>query len=570
MKIKYQILLGISLFLPFFSWALTSEQKIKNNMLSDIDFIHNIFEIYYAPKEWKKSHLGWNLKEEIEKAIEKVKTKSNITTKEYQQIIKQFFHSTQDYHTTVFFYSTEKAKLPFSVKGVHGRYFISFVEKSELPPYISLEIGDELISFNGTPTKEVVQEIMAQNGGYPSNKETDHSIASYLLTKRIGELGHHVPSGLVSFEIKHKNSQMKHRYKLEWSYEPEKFSNAFEGKLLNDDELDSKKTFFDKNLKLPNYEALKSLIKMNSLEEESFIGSRVSFVPPLSEDILWRSNPGSPFHAYLYQICGEKIGYVRIANYDGNKFEFEKFGEIIGFLERNSSALVIDQVDNPGGSISYLFNLLTVLTDRPLLLPTQRMMITYEEVEFAFSMIEILSLFKKKPELLYDLKKLTDFEYLDDDEQVNNYFNYFSFIISEWNAGRNFTEPYYLSGFSRVMPSESKVHYTRPILVLINSLAMSGGDFFPAVLQDNKRATLFGTPTAGAGGAILETTFPNRFGIKRFTYTASIAERLDKKIIENLGVSPDIEYRLTEHDYQNNYQRYVDAINTAVLDLCQK
>jgi C-terminal processing protease CtpA/Prc len=104
--------------------------------------------------------------------------------------------------------------------------------------------------------------------------------------------------------------------------------------------------------------------------------------------------------------------------------------------------------------------------------------------------------------------------------------------------------------------------------MLINELDFSGGDFCPAILQDNKRAVLFGSRTSGAGGFVTTSTFPNENGIMQFSYTGSLAERPDSLLkIENLGVLPDIAYKLTVEDLQNGYQGYISAINEAIENL---
>ena len=100
--------------------------------------------------------------------------------------------------------------------------------------------------------------------------------------------------------------------------------------------------------------------------------------------------------------------------------------------------------------------------------------------------------------------------------------------------------------------------------MLVNSLDFSCGDFFPAILQDNKRATILGTKTAGAGGYVLETSFLNLQGIAHFSYTGSIAFRLDGQPIENYGVTPDIVYNMTTYDLQNNYGQYTRTIQEAL------
>lgn len=112
----------------------------------------------------------------------------------------------------------------------------------------------------------------------------------------------------------------------------------------------------------------------------------------------------------------------------------------------------------------------------------------------------------------------------------------------------------------KLRPCPNSLRYAKPILVIINALDFSGADFFPAMLQDSQRATLFGARTAGAGGFIDRISFPNQ----SIQFTASIAKRTDNSPIENLGVEPDISYEVTPDDLQNGYQGYVSASHDAV------
>ncbi|MFZ3231509.1 MAG: hypothetical protein WA160_14980 [Pseudobdellovibrio sp.] len=67
---------------------------------------------------------------------------------------------------------------------------------------------------------------------------------------------------------------------------------------------------------------------------------------------------------------------------------------------------------------------------------------------------------------------------------------------------------------------------------------------------------------AGAGGYVNDIAIQNNVGISSFRYTESIAERVNKNPIENLGVTPDIEYEMTESDFTNNFARYVQLIQS--------
>lgn len=560
-----------------FGFAGNSDQALKDRMKSDLDFIRNTFEVCYAPKEWKQSYAGWELDSSIQQTKDKIDNTTGITVKQYQRIVNEFFNSTKDYHTGVYFWSTESAMLPFSVRTAEGRYFISYVDYSKMNQSVyPVNIGDELVTFDNKPSDEVVRDLMG-SVTKQANTATDNELAAFFLTHRMGALGHSVPKGPIMIGIKSAGSDKVRQFQLMWTYTPEKVKNGFKGSLAEKDDEEknsifAKKNWYDKMMIMPQFEAISKMYKKakhdvdneGDNDQERFLGSRKSFIPQLGLRQWWESDAQCPYHAYMYETPDHKmIGYVRIPHYSG--FETQTFASIMSLFQDRTDALIIDQVDNPGGNLLYLYGLLSTLTDQPLIVPTERMMITHEEVVNAVSIIP-------------DLEKISS------DEQAQQmlgpeicgmpityqaaqfFLDYFNFIVNEWNDGRKFTNPYPILGIDRVLP-HPYVRYTKPILVLTNSLDLSCGDFFPAIMQDNKRATIMGARTAGAGGYVLSTMYPNKFGIIGFTYTGSIAERLDKNPIENLGVTPDIEYTFTADDLQNNYQGYVDAINTAVTNM---
>ena len=130
------------------------------------------------------------------------------------------------------------------------------------------------------------------------------------------------------------------------------------------------------------------------------------------------------------------------------------------------------------------------------------------------------------------------------------------FILQQFNAGRRFTDLIHISGVDDIDPApKAEERYTKPILLLTNALDFSGGDFFPAIMQDNKRATIMGVRTAGAGG-IVRSFSVNQFGIDHLSATGSLAERPNGQPIENLGVTPDVPYEITARDYRMGFGEY--------------
>ena len=143
--------------------TLAGEQATQAEMrVQNLEAIRYIFQVQYAPASWKKKFSGWDLDVEIEKAIAKVHGKSTLSNKDYQRLVQEFFNSTKDYHVGVSFFTTETASLPFMVKGAGNKFFIVYVDRKKLPltsfPY---DEGDEIVTFDGRPTIEVIREPLS-------------------------------------------------------------------------------------------------------------------------------------------------------------------------------------------------------------------------------------------------------------------------------------------------------------------------------------------------------------------------------------------------------------------------
>lgn len=556
---------------PLMLFAGLTEQGVRERMVRDLEFIHNTFDVKYAPADWKKRYADWDLDTEIELAKERIRSNEDISTKAYQRSVRQFFQSTKDYHVGVIFWSTEWASLPFRVYGAGGKYYITFIDRARLPSRsFPFQIGDELVTFDGRPTAEVVQELREKEVG-DASPDTDQALAEFFLTSRAGSMGLLVPRGPVTISVRSHKTNTITAYQIIWDYGPERikdlpFKSLSANKAMLGMSALPSHPFFQKKMSIPWLDTvMKTCSPESACLDPNEMGSRKSFIPPLGK-ILWQTDDSVPFYAYLFETPSrKKIGYVRIPSYAGGAYEVEAFSEIIAYLEKHSSALVIDQVNNPGGSVFYLYGLASLLTDQPLHTPKHRMTLTQEDVAFALRYEQMFDNVRSDDDaraVLGDTMEGYPVNY-----QTSLFMlNFFRFIIDEWNDGRTLTKPYYLYGVDCIN-HHPETRYTKPILLLVNRLCFSGGDFLPAILQDNKRVTLFGSKTAGAGGYVEGCSYYNPFGVASVHYTASIAERIDNNPIENLGVTPDIIYDITENDLQTNFSGYVQAVRQAVENL---
>ncbi len=247
--------------------------------------------------------------------------------------------------------------------------------------------------------------------------------------------------------------------------------------------------------------------------------------------------------------------------------EFTEFKALIKKFQASTDALVIDEVNNPGGSIFYVYALQSLLEPNTSFAPPHQIALSPADIQEASDSLKLLSTIKNDK----DAQKIISTGQADIDGYPINYefaqfsVTYFRNILAEWNAGHTLTKPMYLWGVDRINQDHDGA-YTKPILVLVNSLCFSGGDFFPVdVARQQARDDLWNSHF-WCGGRIMNQV-PSRLGMEEFSVTGSIAWRIGNKPIENLGVTPDVKYDLTPDDLMNGLDGYKKAVNAAVADL---
>lgn len=539
--------------------APAAQATLSDDVASMLSSMKTVYSAYYAPAAWKAKYAGYDLGAEYSKAITAATaTKTPLTMKQSRVIFKDFIYAMKDYHTSISFTATESATLPIAARGAEGRLFLVAIDRSQLSDTaFPFDLGDELMTIDGVPADKVVDSL--QNSFIANVTATDRATAEMRLFARRAARGFtDIPQGPVTLGIRRAGETATSYVQLLWNYTPEKITPRTDvvpfahGSRRNS--LFNPQMNIDADLMMDNASAFD-------------LGSRTSFMPRLGTKI-WESPKDSTFDAYIYQNDDHKlIGYVRIPNYtpdDADKAVAE-FAQTIARMEKITDSLVIDQVNNPGGSVFYLYALAGILTDKPLATPRHRMAIAQADVLDAYSTLDSLKNIKSEDDLAKN-PGASDFGgYPASYSLVQFTRSYAQFIIDQWGMGHKLTDPYWIGGVDQINPNP--VHYTKPILLLINELDFSGGDFFPTIMQDNKRVTVMGTRTAGAGGYVNDVSVPNNVGVASFRVTQSIAERVTGNPIENLGVTPDIVYTMTANDYATGFAPYVKAVKAALKSI---
>lgn len=562
MNWKLYLAAGLSVFLSKASYA----EPDKQGMVNFFDGIVSTFQSSYAPEQVKQDQHGITIDSLAQETKTFIDNSEELSVFDYQNYLVDFFNSFKDYHVYFDLISTEKASLPFLVVPVEDKYVIAYVDRSKLSEsFFPFYPGDELISLGGKPTAEIIDSLLSKVT--QGQEKTAEFLAAMYVTRRSRAAGFVVPKGPTILKVKKRADQKIYSRQLTWDYSPEYINYSAKKKLRTGRGTRS-------SLKsIRSYRAPLAEREAADIANPYSLGNRESYLGELG-NIIWESEEGSPFHAYIYeQDDGRKVSYVRISSYSERSYSLNEmareFSNLMGLFQSESDALVIDQLNNPGGNIFYLYSLISMLTDQVILTPRQKIKLSPAEVRDCVDDLKLLEMVNTDLEAkaiigdsLYGYPINMNF--------VWTFRNYCRFVIESWENQNWLTEPTHIYGVDGINPfPESEKRFTKPILVLTNELDFSGGDFFPAILQDAGRATIMGGQTAGAGGYVTRHTLSNSFGLDYFSTTGSVAYRQNGQVIEGLGITPDIKYQLTVEDIANDFVSYRSKINDAVKSILQ-
>jgi hypothetical protein len=493
------------------------ESWLETSAIHEIAVLEQLFTDSYAPLLYKEEKFSFDLSIKAEKARQGFHAKPPSSLQEARLRIIDFANRLHDYHVLIHFMSTAEATLPFHCKLVQGHLVVASVET-----HVSgLLIGDEILSIDGHPIGNVIQELRAIVGRN-SNPETDNALVEQALTYRVGALGMDVPKGKTTIGLRRASDPAKiTKLTLAWATEEEKIMPPYLGKSKGQKALYSSPYDFGSKQ------------------------SQIAF-----DGALWKTDPEAPFQAALFDAASKKIGFMRIPEFDLDGADDEDLDELleerIAFFEANADILVIDVMNNRGGDIFDLYNVLSHFASTPLEPLQEKKALTQAEVFHFLQVLELLE--EDDPDALDFGSSLIRAALAEDLKMKAMMMQYCHFLLDEWSQGRTLTNLHYPFFIDKIEANKAAV-FTKPLLILTNELTMSSAEIFCAILRMNNRAQIIGVPTAGAGGSMTGSPhIPNLLGIDFVAYTSSILFDNKGRALENVGIKPDIYAPFTYED----------------------
>ncbi len=502
---------------------LTTDQKV-----SDFTQLAALYARNYGPYDAKVELYGFDLY--VTKPwLDQVRASK--TDLEFYDICTKYVASLRDSHASFSIRASYEPYLPITVDIYDGKVLIDGITRSLLPlAKFPFRTGDELLSIDGKSMADWIKDLDPYTVNGASNAVSRARIAANLALDRYQGWWITSPLSLgdrktATLEVKRQSTGATETYVIDWQIlgvpimgegpipplpKADKSNRAAQtAKALRakGDVADSR----DPNPwgagklpaeEVPN-ETVPELLVAHRMATESlplvtegggivpFGATSPAFNPPANFRLRLGSRSSDFFLSGTFAVGARNVGFIRIPTFSPSSTAaaFAQFINEIVYLQANTDGLVIDVMANGGGSGCYAQNLVTALSPQAFrglayqIRPTQFWLNV-----FGNSLIN--AQLNNAPQYVQVL-----------------YAEYLRQIQVAYAENRGVTGAIPVCGVSFDVPpaqdsAGAVVAYTKPILVLTDNFTLSSAEIFTMMLQDEKRATVFGTVTDGGGGNV--------------------------------------------------------------------
>jgi hypothetical protein len=549
---------------------LTVEQKV-----ADFQEVAGLYAKRYAPYEWKRDTQGFDLLNAGPWLDKILATKDDL---DFYEVLSEYVSKLNDAHDVYTLPANFQATLNFSVDIYDGKLLVDSINRTALPAtQFPFAIGYELVSLDGRHARPLLQTLLRYE--IAANRRSTSRLAATLLTNRPQVLMPHaadVPE-ISTVVFRRPDSQLE-TYRIPWvkSGLPlvavGKYTTPAATPLsqlaAGDSSADEIPAYMAPLIRLQN-------CRIPSRTVVGFGALTPIFAQSLPPGFVRRlgSAAGDPFFSGVFQAGGFRIGFIRIPSYSptSTTAALTAFQNEMAYFQANTDGLVIDEMRNPGGSLSYVNQLLSLVIPVPWRAMGFEVRATSEWVVSISTALEQAKAAGAAQNIIDLLQMIKG-------------------AIVDANASfRGRTEPIPLdtAQLDRPPATDSQgnlLAYTKPLVVLIDEMSASGAEAFAAGIQDNARGRLVGWRTMGAGGSV-EAWEAGSYSLGSTSVTESLMNRGHNVItgghrktfyppapyVENIGVRPDlrIDYMTSDNLYQSG-KPFVDAFVTAIVNQIQK
>ncbi|MBL7670591.1 MAG: hypothetical protein JNM39_08895 [Bdellovibrionaceae bacterium] len=523
---------------------LNESEKVK-----DFDLLADTVRNLYGPLKYKEQRFNFRYEPMVAAYRDKVKSVS--TDSEFYGVLKSFLTNLQDGHVGITFTleNTAQYSLPIILTMIEDRAIVAGVTDLSISALHGISVGDEILEIDGVTTGDALA-LIKRYESFGNDLSDKHMIIRWLQRPSyITEMVPKKPEAQVRFvkpdgttidrtfvwKLTRGKESLARRFADTNSLTDAFAKNAAEASLLH---MGAATPFF----LTPQTEKLFQLVPVKPSEAALGRHGLTDFgkIPVL--------------YAALYRFEGKTILLVRQPTYlvQDNAARIAWYKAILDEYGRFADVLVIDQTHNPGGSMFFAEEFMSLFAG-----PATRANVNFLRADRRwlndlFSMIQA-------PGISQSIKDVWELGY----RQVE----------SAYDLGQELTaEPMSVTGSNYILPA-SFTFRDKPILMLIDELSGSCGDIVPNLMKENGLATLFGERTMGLGGNVSPVVqLPLSLASVNLTRGLFMIYQPDgkydfNKALENQGVQPQVHYTHTVQDFRAGYVEYFRAFSTAASKL---
>jgi C-terminal processing protease CtpA/Prc len=539
---------------------LTVDQKIN-----DFQHLASLYAKQYGPYEWKRDTQGFDLLD-LTPWLAKVRASKDDLA--FYDVMSEYVSSLNDAHDGYVVPSSFSAWLHFTVDIYDGKVLIDFVDRVRLPANeFPLKVGDEIVSLDGKSAEDWIRELTRY--GIAANPLSTRRFAADLITFRPQQLiPRAVELGPFATVVTRNEHGVLSTHTVPWAKTGLPLRNVGPVPTPKSAPMRTNAAEADTEYMAPLRKLQNVALPTRPHTVLGFGDLFPIFDPPPGYTSRLPRSSADFFTSGTIQAGGYRIGFIRIPSYgpSNQTAALAQFRQEIAFFEQNTDGLIIDEMRNPGGSVAYLNTLVQSLMPNRFRTLGFELRATSQWVLAISSALESARAQNAPEHVIALLQQL-----LDNIATAN----------SE-NRGRTGPIPLDDLSLDRGPATDSAgrtIAYTKPLMVLIDEMSASGGDAFPATIQDNGRGVLFGMRTMGAGGNVVRVDVGNY--TEGFTYvTQSLMVRKDNvtvdgypstAYVENIGVHPEIvQDYMTRDNLMQGGRPFVDAFLAAMVEHIRK